>query len=194
MSTRIPNGPRKEIFAYVYVKADEHRYLEKSRPENAQFMENLRLDPVVGGRLESYMEPPKVKTYIKDTILNKYAKDRKVLPRSVEEVLYPLYGESAEIDYRQQDHVSLHRIGNDGRLVAVSRTSDLKWETGLRKLVQYVAALPDPNAVTPSLFPVNMEHPDLVLIIFEYGSPINDSDKRLTEKGLKLANVQCLWG
>ena len=118
MSARIPQGPRKEIFAYVYEKADEHRYLEKSRPENTLFMENLGRDPKVGGRLESYMEATKVKTYIKDTILNKYAKDRKILPRSMEELLGPIYGELVEIDYQQQDNVSLHKIVNDSRLVA----------------------------------------------------------------------------
>ncbi len=193
MSTRIPSNPRKEIFAHVYAKADEHLYLEKSRPENAQFMENLRRDPKVGGRLENYMDPTKVKTYIKDTILNKYAKDRKVLPRSVEELLYPIYGELVEIDYRKQDHVSLHRMENHSRRVAVSRASDLKWETGLRKLIQYVAAMPLASSIS-SLFPVSTDNPELVLIIFEYGGPMNDSDKHLIEKGLALINVKCLWG
>jgi hypothetical protein len=155
-------------------------------------MENLGRDPEVGGRIENYLGSTKVKTYIKDTILNRYAKDRKVLPRSLEELLYPIYGELVEIDYRQQDKVSLYRVENNGRLVAVSRASDLKWETGLRKLVQYVAAMPDAAAI-PSLFPASMSHPELVLVISEYGSPINDSDKHLIEKGLNLINVQCLW-
>ncbi len=192
MSKRIPPGPRKEIFAYVYTKADEHRYLEKSRPENTQFMDNLGNDPEVGGRLEGYIGSARVKTYIKDTILNRYSKERKVVPRSVEKLLYPIYGELVEVDYRQQDNVSLHRVKNSGKLVVVCRASTLKWETGLRKLIQYVAAMPDADT-SPSLFPVHTGPPDLVLIILEYGSPINDSDKHLIEKGLKMVNVLCLW-
>lgn len=194
MSTRIPESARKEIFAYTFTKADEAHYLEISRPESGQFMENLRNDPKVGGRLEKYMEPARVRTYIKDTLLNKYAKDKKVLPRDVEKFLCPIYGELDEIEYRQQDHVSLHRVKNNGSFVGVSRASDLKWETGLRKLVQYVAALPTSYITTASgLLAGNTDSLDLVLIIFEYGSPKNESDKRLTEKGLKLVNVQCLW-
>lgn len=112
----------------------------------------------------------------------------------MEKFLCPIYDKLDEIDYRQRDHVSLHRVNNNGRLVAASRASDLKWETGLRKLLQYVAALPTSNITTESgLFPGNISSPDLVLIIFEYGSPKNESDKRLTERGLKLVNVQCLW-
>lgn len=192
MRVRIPPGPRKEIFAYVYERADEYHYLEKTRPENATFMENLIRDPLVGGRLANYMEAPGVRVYIKDTILNKYAKDRKTLPRGVEEFLNPIYGEVVELDYRSQDNVSLHRVESDDRLLIVARTSELKWETGLRKLLQYVAAMPD-TATTPSLFPVNPNPPGFVLIIFEYGSPMNEADKRLIQKGLNFINVCCLW-
>jgi hypothetical protein len=75
-TTRVPDDIR-DVFEAVYKKADDHKYIAKGRPENSLFMNQLVADPAIGGKLGEHMAKSKVKTYIKDTILNRYAKEKK---------------------------------------------------------------------------------------------------------------------
>ena len=186
MSNLVPENVRKGIFDYVYLKADAHHYLTKGRVENGVFMETLGKDPEVGGKLKNYLPEEDIKTYIKDAILNRYAKDKTAPPRDINDRLIPIYGEPIfELDYVKSTQVSLHRSNSDTYIVIV-RTKYIKWETGLRKLALYVASKPKLTALSES----NL---DLVLIISEPQGSVNGADKNLVEKGLLLLNIKCLW-
>lgn len=187
MSNRVPDDVRAQIADLVFQKADEHRYLEKDRPANGQFMDNLISDPQIGHKLQEFMSKGAVKTYIKDGILNRYSKVRRALPRDVEKFLVPNMGAAQdEIEYVQRDHVSLHRL--DGRgLVVVGRTTYVKWETGVRKVLLYVAG-------AAGLPPTDGTPFTKALIIFHRGIPINDADRAVVTKAIELANMKCLWG
>ena len=178
---------RREIVAYVYQQADLHSYLERTRPENTAFMEKLIKDSQVGGRLCNYMPVDKVKTYIKDAILNRYAKDRKILPHILNDLLASVYpAPIEEQEYDQRNKVSLHKVG-DGRYLVVARATWLKWETGLRKIVLFLSA-------APHMPPREGTSPELVLVIFQHSNEVNNAEKQSLECSLALLNVRCLWG
>lgn len=183
MST-IPETVREEVHKYVTGLADAHNYLDKNRPENAAFIRQLLNDPAVGGRLREYMPSEGVKTYIKDGILNKYSKKQRPLPRHVDDVLCALYTVvPLEIHYSKRANTSLH-VREDGGLVVVTRTTT-RWETGLRRILLYVAS--NPRRMQTGI-------PDLVLVLFQYGNPVNGGDRQLIERALKLVDVKCCWG
>ncbi|MCC6607204.1 MAG: hypothetical protein IT327_28610 [Anaerolineae bacterium] len=182
----LPQKIREEISEKVFSRADDYRYLARTRSENSEFLDQLVKDPNIGGVLREYMSREKVKTYIKDSVLNKYSKLKQTLPRNLELTLKPLYGAPIyEVEYRKSDHLSLHRT-NDNKLVAVARTKPLKWETGLRKLILFIAS-------SQGLPPSDGTQLDLILAIFQHGVPVNEGDKKLVEGGLKLIGVKGLW-
>jgi hypothetical protein len=187
MSNKIPELVRSAIVELVFRRADEHHYLEKDRPANGLFMENLVKDAEIGVKLQEFMPKGSVKTYIKDGILNRYSKDRRALPKEIEKFIPLSLGESQDlIEYVPKDQVSLHRMDHGGLLV-VGRTTFVKWETGLRKVLLYIAS-------SPGLPPKNGTKMETLLVIFHRGIPVNSGDKSTVTKALELANVKCAWG
>ncbi|PZS06409.1 MAG: hypothetical protein DLM69_00045 [Candidatus Chloroheliales bacterium] len=183
---RLPENVRREMWDYVSQAADKHRYLVKGRRDNERFIDGLVHDLQVGERLMEFMPAYRVKGYIRDAFLNTYSKERKALPRDVDEILSSAYGgEIYEAEYKKSDNVSMHRV-NQG-FIAVARASAKRWEIGVRKLTSFVAA-------SPKLPPSDGTPFELVLIIFQHGETVADSEKRLTEKALKMINIRCLWG
>lgn len=186
MSTKIPQKVRREIRDFAYAEAQKHQYLLKSKHENAAFLDRLVKHQKVGGRLREYMPPDRVKSYVKDAIINKYSKRERHLPRDITDLVSKQYpGVVHEISYDREKAVSLHRV-EGGPVVAASRTAYMKWETGLRKLLLYVAA-------APGLPPSDGSPVKLLLIIYQHGNPVNESDRALTERGLGLVGVDCAW-
>jgi hypothetical protein len=186
MSTRIPPAVRKKIFDRVHELADRHKYLQKGRNENARFLDSLVADREVGGRLREFMPEERVKSYVKDAILNKYAKKRKGLLRDVGHLLPAGAGEWYEVGTDREKTVSFHRA-ETGVLLAVARTTYIKWETGVRKLLLYVAGPPEQSRGKGGA------RPRLMLVIHEHGASVNESDKKLTERALELAGIDCAW-
>lgn len=186
MSIKIPPEVRKQIFDRVHELADHHKYLQKGRHDNARFLDALVADPQVGRRLRDFMPEERVKSYVKDAIVNKYAKKRKGLLRDVAPHLPREFEAGYEVGTDKEKTVSLHR-SKEGALLAAGRTTYVKWETGVRKLLLYVAALPAQSRGKGGA------RPRLVLVIHEHGTPVNESDKKLTEDALRLAGIDCSW-
>ena len=141
MAVNLPNDVRKSIKRLVFEKADEFGYGSRSRVENSMFISTLTEDPEIGGVLRLYMRENRVRTYIKDGVLNAYAKAevRKKLNRiSLEKVIKQVY------------HVEAHEVGKVNQTCIYRSASNdvylihtgtyLKWETALRKLLECVAA------------------------------------------------------
>lgn len=185
MSIKIPPEVRTQIIGRVDELADRHKYLQKGKNANALFIDALVADPQVGRRLREFMPEERIKSYVKDALLNKYAKRRKGLLRELDGVLPSDFVESYEVGYDKERGVSLHR-SKAGVLLAAARTTYVKWETGMKKLLLYVAGLPGQARG-------DGDRPSLLLVIHEHGNPVNESDKRLTEKALRLVGVGCAW-
>lgn len=145
MTKNLPNEIRIKVKEVVYRLADEFGYMNKSRVDSGVFMENLAKNPEVGGVLAEFMEKGLIKTYIKDAVLNRYMKDKKheVLP-TCSEFLLPtmqkVLGCKALV-IEEENPVFLFRLEN-GALLLVSQGTFLKWETALRKALEFIAKAP----------------------------------------------------
>lgn len=142
MSAKIPNDVRTKVKEAVFRLADEFSYMKKSRTDNGIFMENLIKHPEVGAVLAQYMSRGTVKTYIKDAILNRYMKDKKseVLSDSASDIL-PVVKKMYECDVlliEKCRQLFIFRLDN-GEVLVVSQGTFLKWETALRKVLEFIA-------------------------------------------------------
>ncbi|MBW5470993.1 hypothetical protein GPJ61_24585 [Brevibacillus formosus] len=133
----VPDTIRNEILNKIYELADQEGYLTNNRVDNAAFMGRLLSNPDIGGTLDAFMPKEKVRVYIKDSMLNRYAKDRRSV--TLEKLLCVL----AEVF---QQPVSLVDTNNDvslcntesGFYIVVTIGSYTKWETALKKILLYI--------------------------------------------------------
>lgn len=147
MATEIPKVVRERIRKYVYVRLDGENYLMASRTANARLLENLCSDPEVGGVICQYYPKERVRTYIKDAIFNRYAKEHKIGMRPKAEKIEAFCRECYHVsDFKPLDPgvkgvVLLKSVASPIYAVVVEGTF-LKWETALRKGLLYVAGHP----------------------------------------------------
>lgn len=145
MARTLPENVRDQIRQLVYDQADKANYLAQGRVENGRFMMSLVSDSSIGGVLRDYMPSGEVKTYIKDAVLNRYAKEKRAEAQehfSTESLIADSFGESVEIETKGQ--VSLYKSTERmaSYCVVGNGTSD-KWETALRHALIYVTNLPE---------------------------------------------------
>lgn len=74
MANALPKNIQAKVKRAVYKKADEFGYMECGRIESGRFLDILVDDPDVGKIIIEYMPKERVRTYIKDGILNAYTK------------------------------------------------------------------------------------------------------------------------
>ncbi|MCU0242575.1 MAG: hypothetical protein MUF51_09165, partial [Vicinamibacteria bacterium] len=110
---RITHGPitLSARADWVFKLADDFGYLSKGRPENAKFMVTL-VDSAIGRELAQFMPKAEVKTYLKDAVLNRYAKDRRKLLANVDAYLTPLFPTQKQLVYEKPMSCSLHKCSN----------------------------------------------------------------------------------
>lgn len=158
MPKRLPNNESTQIKALVYAKANEFGYSVRSRPENTQFLDSLVEDAEIGGVLREYFPKENVRTYIKDGILNAYAKQftkNALDDASPTDTIKQIYGVSSSLIQQctgKDSRVSVSR-SVDGRIFVVSGGTVLKWETALRKALELIARQPglSVNGKTPTI-------------------------------------------
>lgn len=183
MSKNLPPKVAKQIKALVYKKADKFKYLAKSRPENNRFIENLLSDPEIGGKLSTFMRKERIKTYIKDGILNRYSKNKTQAarledPRAVIEK--KLGFRTKEVESDPMKKVALFKsIGRktQDQYVVVAEGTYVKWETALKKALMYSQGKPFTEKSDTSIH--------ILLCIFAQDKKIPPSDKKALEKALK---------
>ena len=145
MPISLPENVREQIRERVYEKADEANYLAQSRADNGSFMNALVRNPEIGGVLRDYMPEGRIKTYIKDAVLNRYAKDKRAEALenySPDILIAESFGNAIEIE--EADRVALYKSTERIASYCVIGTgSNDKWETALRHALVYVANLPE---------------------------------------------------
>jgi len=184
---KVPPKVRQEVKSTVYRKADEHGYSNRDRVENSHFMNNLANDPEVGGKLVEHMLKTDVRRYIKDTILNRYAKDKTAEELSLESVRVireVLDQGSVEIELKKSKRLSLHRL-DDGDFVLLAGGTFLKWETALRKTLEYVAS-------APGLPPKNGRL-HLVLNLATNNKPLTSGDRNHLSDALAYIDIKVFF-
>lgn len=181
-SKNIPDYVRKRIFELVYAKADAHGYAYRNRKDNSDFMNELVENPEVGGVLIQYMERARVRTYIKDTILNRYTKDlkeKKLSSGSITDLLSDFY--DAGIDWVGDCGASISVFrGNNNVYFVVGKGTVLKWETALRKALEFVANSDDI---------IKTAHIRICLLLVVMSDDMTQSDKDQIAKALMKVGV-----
>lgn len=145
MPRTLPENVRDSVRELIYNRADDANYLLQGRVANGQFMNELVRDKEIGGVLQQYMPQGELKTYIKDAVLNRYAKDKHahaLEDYTPEEIIYETFGGAMEID--SGDQVAFYKSTEraDSYCVVGTGTND-KWETALRHALLYIACLPE---------------------------------------------------
>lgn len=184
----LPKRNRKKVFDAAYKKADEFGYMRCDRVRSGQFMDMLVDDPEVGLILIEYMPKERVRTYIKDTILNRYTKlmnSKALASKTPEATVLEVYGESAAVIGRHDskgNELSILRA-ESGKIYVVSSGTVLKWETALRKALEIIAS-------TPTLT-INDKAPSICL---KLSAPeMTEADKNLITKALGAVGVKAVF-
>ena len=182
MPVKLPHDVSTKIKALVFAKADKFGYGSRTRTENGFFINSLVEDPEIGGVLGQYMRENQVRTYIKDGVLNAYAKAevRKKLNRiSLESVVLQVYHmEAGEVGKSGQ--TSIYRSASND-LFLIHTGTYLKWETALRKLLECVAAndkISEANSV------------NLCLLLTVSSGEMTFADQQQLEKALDYIGVK----
>ena len=183
MSVSIPRAVITEIRELVYQRLDAVNYLAQGRIENGKFMEQLACDPMVGGRIAEYTGREKVKTYIKDALINRYAKERTKPPSDLSTTVAAVVGEKvSRVDDGGTKNISLY-LGN-GTLVVVSCGRLQKWETALRKILEYMGRNRE------RLEHSSARRTELMLVLMTGGKIISSADRKLLERSLEAIQVK----
>lgn len=178
MANTLPKEIAKLIKEKIFAAADEAKYASMSRPESGKFMDELGRRKDIGGVIEQHMPKPRVKTYIKDGVLNAYSKAhaRKAKPKNPADAIKAVYNvEAAFFEKSGGVDVFAYRKENATRYVIVATGTFLKWESALRKALLCVAA-------KPSMQDVEKAH--IFLILMAQGKAIPPADKTSLQKAL----------
>lgn len=184
MANNIPKDKRERIFELVYDRADAFGYCTRNRPDNSMFMNSLVNDPEIGGVLSQYMPTGEVRTYVKDTILNRYTKDLVKRKMATIEPI-PVFQMVFEVDtlfVGQTGHITVCRASNNDVYV-LSTGTYLKWETALRKALEYIAS--------KGLSENHVVHICLGLVVIN--DDITSGDKKAIEDELSIVNTKAFF-
>lgn len=145
MASKVPTHIANEIKKKTFTILDERNYLQQSRKENGQLMADLVSMPEIGGVLADYMPKSAIKTYIKDAIINAYAKAAYLKALSVnivEEKISQKEGVKVNwVEGKCSDKLLFLRAENGVLFVAGIGTVS-KWETSLRKALEFIEKAP----------------------------------------------------
>lgn len=120
---------RKKVFEYVYQKADEAEFLGMDSASSSAFQSSLESDPdlqeIAGEKLE--------RKYIKDTVLNRYSKDRRYIELDdVLAVINDITGEHI-VEKNPDFNNDVFHILYNGHSIACTSTSIDQWQTAIKR-------------------------------------------------------------
>jgi len=187
MAKSLPQKISAQVKQAVYKKADEHGYGARTRADNSAFMDTLVADADVGGVLKNYMDSAVIRTYIKDGILNAYAKQRgrEILSaKPATDTVKQLFDVDTSVIQKYKDNgktVSVCR-SDDGKIFVVSEGTVIKWETALRKALDLIAR--EPRLI------INGVTPTICLQLADINASITDGDKKHITAALTAISVK----
>jgi len=174
----------------IYEKADAFGYASSGRNDSGRFMDELVEDPCVGGVLKQYMSKERVRTYIKDGVLNAYKKEltRKALETTTPtDTIQQVFGVQSSVIQKcsgKNVTVSVSRDIN-GRIIVVSGGTALKWETALRKALEIIARQPG--------LTINSIKPSICLHLVTASHDLTEGDKKHITDALSAIAVKAIF-
>jgi hypothetical protein len=192
MAIKIPHDKVDLIRRRVYEELDKAKYLASSRTDNAILLENLCANPNIGGIVGLYYPKERIRTYIKDAVINRYAKEHKRTQRPAFEKQIEfcskkyLVGTFLPLNSGDKK-VILMKAAESPIFVVIVEGTLLKWESALRTGLLFVASRPI------GANPQSIVH--IVLSLFIGGVSVTPSDKKLLAKALARAGADVyMWG
>ena len=187
MAKILTSDKKATVKKVIYKKADEFNYASRSRTDCGRFMDDLVIDDEVGGVLKNYMAKEKVRTYIKDGVLNAYTKEltKKVLkatsPTDTIKLFYDIDSSVIQKGKGKDVGLTVSRSA-DGRIFVISGGTILKWETALRKALELIAK---ERGLT-----VDNNTPSVCLHLAVIGQDLTDADKQHINTALAAISVK----
>ncbi len=124
MSTAVPSDIRDRIQKKIWAQADELNWPRISDLERAGWYENWSKDKDVGGVLAHFMDPRKVRVYIKDSLLKPYLRTR--LQYAWEKVLLAIDMDHQAAAVTKSYDKPHGRQLSDGRVICWGNSRDWK--------------------------------------------------------------------
>lgn len=186
----LPKNIQSQVKAAVFREADEFGYMASGRIESGQFIDTLVEDPEVGRVLIEYMPKERVRTYIKDGILNAYTKKvtNKALETSTpEKTIKEVYGETAYVIQQgkgKQRGLFVLR-SETGKIYVVSGGTVLKWETALRKALDIIS--------NEKKLTINGVSPSICLKLSLSGQSLTEADKQQIKSAVGAVGVKAVF-
>jgi hypothetical protein len=119
----IPDDARDRVRDLLWSRASELGWSELADTERSKYYERWTRDLRIGGVLAHYMDPRKVRVYIKDSLLKPYERAR--VSGTEQQVLYNL-GVYAEVGVAQR-YIKPHGLRfDDGRIISWGKSRDWK--------------------------------------------------------------------
>ncbi len=190
MANSLPKPVQAKIKKVVFKKADDFGYMECGRIESGRFLDMLVDDPEVGKVIIEYMPKERVRTYIKDGVLNAYTKaaTKKALAASTpENVIKSVFDETAAVIQKgkgKQSGLFVLRA-ESGNIYVLSGGTVLKWETALRKALEIIAN--EPNLT------INEKAPSICLKLSLTGQSLTEADKAHISTAVGAVGVKAVF-
>lgn len=186
---KLPRNILEKVRNTVYVKADTIDYMNQGRNENGAFINSLATDPEVGGILKNYMSQQRIRTYIKDSILNRYSKEKihSLLSTDIDKVISSLEGMPVYLIERKTIKSStIHLYRNESnKLIVVGEGTVLKWETALRRALEFIEVCPGKGTDELKW--------KIYVCLASTGSSLTQSDKEHIINSLEYINVKAIF-
>lgn len=184
MPNSIPKDILETIRAKTFAILDERQYLSQSRKENGRLIDELVEHPEIGGIIAGYMSKAAVKTYIKDALINPYSKRENAKSIStdvVEARLSVREGSPVHLIEGSCNKKVLFLRADNGTLIVAGVGLISKWETALRKVLEFIERAPKLPPMTGDL--------RMYLLVLMKGKSLTESEKTHISNTLSLINV-----
>lgn len=184
MAKALPREVQERVKLAVFEKADAHGYASRGRVENGKFIDDLVDDSEIGGVVKEYVPDGRARTYIKDGILNQYTKAKvKEIHLAADSlvVIKQAYGVDGTFIH-SNDGIVVCRSPGDGMVYVIGKGTVLKWETALRKALEFVARSPRYRS--------GGEHPEICLQLAVINNDITEGDKTQITSALDAVGVK----
>lgn len=180
---KLPENVSSTLRKLIYERADCYGYAFSDRIASGKFMDSLVDDPDIGGVLGEYFPKERIRTYIKDSVLNAYmkkAQSRILSQMDPVDTIKRLYSANAElIDSRNGSFICR---SHNGDLYIITTGTYVKWETALRKALDIIACNPRLTQ--------HGKTPFICLHIADLDNSITDGDKKHLFAALRAINVK----
>jgi hypothetical protein len=172
---KIPDEVRCRIRDLIWERADAIGWSDLSDTERSRYYEQWTREVAIGGALGHYMDPRKVRVYIKDSLIKSYERER--ISRTEQEILAVLSVDPEfEVAHRYIKPHGMRFV--DGKVIAWGKSRDWK----LILMTMYERSVLNPGASASAT------------VLLESGNTADASTRVLVrEAATRLGIDQLVW-